>query len=601
MRLRHTLKIINWSAAAIVLAVLIIGKDRDYAWIGIALLAAVCLHFLIETVVLLKRAGYRRRLSDLSEYKEHQPYLVKDLESALASDEILEEVSIPVILSGAIAGGPEKKAPLTGKKALAYRLVAEPLEGMVKAGGQVLLVDSYWSEMSLRDATGTVPLAGPGVLDGSSLKERVFTLKNLQAELPEVAARVSDGLGVVEGKDSKGTRIALREIALFPSDRVSVYGKAERSSGSLGVTGSDTLDDPGSLLVRAAVSPASSRIPRRTVQRILFSAITLCLFAGLGIFAAKTVVAGMFAPGGVFDATRTGKVRLDLDGRPLRLTIGSAHWDLRQDDTTKGLALTSDAGDFTSSRDARVTIQSVTGSTRIIRNGDPGYPRWDGAAWLFEIRQGVTQPAASGSAAAPARTGRLYVRNLTSSPVTIRILGASGAPLMDTYWSFKCYEYAGDPRGSYLELRDKGPLLVRRDARLEITAARGSLRILPLADIAKSRPDGSWLFEILPEFIAGVGTLYVRNSTDVPIDLWLLGSDNQTLYGDSPWSFEPKEGTTENKGLHLQYQEKDIFMTGRETLKVEVHDLQTLFSATLGDIGSWKRGAWTIDMSKIAR
>lgn len=76
MRMRHTLKIINWSAAAIVLVVLIIGKEKYYAWIGIVLLAAVCLHFLIETVVLLRRTGYRRRLFDLSEYKEDRKSVV---------------------------------------------------------------------------------------------------------------------------------------------------------------------------------------------------------------------------------------------------------------------------------------------------------------------------------------------------------------------------------------------------------------------------------------------------------------------------------------------------------------------------------------------
>ncbi len=172
---------------------------------------------------------------------------------------------------------------------------------------------------------------------------------------------------------------------------------------------------------------------------------------------------------------------------------------------------------------------------------------------------------------------------------------------MDTYWSFAAYEHAGDPQGSYLELRNKGPLLVSRDARLEITASRGSLRILPLADIARPRPDGSWLLELVPELSAGSGWLYVRNSADTPVDVWLLGSDDKTLYGDSPWSFEPKEGAAENKGLHLQYQEKDIFMTGRETLRVELHDLKTLLSGTLGDIGSWRRGAWTIDLGKISR
>ena len=32
-------------------------------------------------------------------------------------------------------------------------------------------------------------------------------------------------------------------------------------------------------------------------------------------------------------------------------------------------------------------------------------------------------------------------------------------------------------------------------------------------------------------------------------------------------------------------------MTGRETLKVEMHELETLLSGTLGTIGSWRKGA----------
>ena len=101
--------------------------------------------------------------------------------------------------------------------------------------------------------------------------------------------------------------------------------------------------------------------------------------------------------------------------------------------------------------------------------------------------------------------------------------------------------------------------------------------------------------------LPGSGWLYVRNSSDAPFDLWLLGSDGKTLYGDSPWSFEPKEGATENKGLHIQYNDKDILMTGREALKLEVRELATLLTETLEDIGTWRKGAWTIDMAKIAR
>ena len=331
MRLRHTLKLITWSAAAVVLAVLIIGKDRDYAWIGIVLLAAVFLHFLIETVVLVRRRRFRRRLSDVNEFKQHQQFMVKDLEAALSSDPLLSGASIPVVLSGTVTGEAAKKAPLSMKKALAYRLVAEPLEVMAGVGGQVLLVDSWWGDMTLRDSTGSIRLAGPGVLDGSSLKERVFTMKNLLSELPDIAARVQDGLGIAQGKESSGARISLREIALFPQDEVRVYGKTERTSDGLRVSGNDTLDDPGSLLVKAAVSPASSRLPRRTIQTVVFGAVTACLFAGLCALAGATVIAGMLKPGGLFDATRTGRVRLDLDGRPFRVTIGSSHWNGSRD------------------------------------------------------------------------------------------------------------------------------------------------------------------------------------------------------------------------------------------------------------------------------
>ena len=284
MRLRHTLKIINWSAAAIVLAVLIIAREKDYAWIGIVVLAAACLHFLVETVVMLRRGRFRRLLSDLSEYKEHQQFLVKDLEATFASDVPLAGVAIPAILNGMI-GGKERKAPLSGRKAIAWRLVAEPLESVAKVGAQVLLVDSYWSDMTLKDGTRLRYPPGPRVLDGSSLTERIYTLKNLRADLPDVAARVEDGLGIVAGQEHPD-RAARNRPCFFRSR--TVYGKARQSSGRLAVSGSDRLDDADSLLVRAAVSPASTRIPRRAVRIIAFVAITVCLLAGLGVFASQT-------------------------------------------------------------------------------------------------------------------------------------------------------------------------------------------------------------------------------------------------------------------------------------------------------------------------
>ena len=129
----------------------------------------------------------------------------------------------------------------------------------------------------------------------------------------------------------------------------------------------------------------------------------------------------------------------------------------------------------------------------------------------------------------------------------------------------------------------------------------GSHRIRPLPEVARYQAAGSWLFEIVPEHLAGEGNLYVRNRSDSPLRIWLLGSDGQPLFGEDPWRFEPQEGASADKGLRLQYEDKNITMTGRETLKLEVQDLGTLYRGALERIASWRNGSWTIDLGKIGR
>lgn len=601
MRLRHTLKIINGAAAAVVLLVLIVGKDRDYAWIGVVLLAAVCLHFVIETVVLLRRGRYRRRLADTSEFKEHRPLQVKDLEAALSADALVSGVTLPVILDGTVNGDAAHEAPLSGRKALAWRLVAEPLEGMGKIGGMVLPVDSRWGAMTLRDETGEVRVDGPGVLDGSGLAERLFSVETLRSELPQLAPRILDGLGLKEGKESARARISLREIALFPKDKVRVYGQAHRAGSQTSVTGTDVLDDPGSLLVRAAVRPASSRFPHRTFQTITFALVSLVLFAGLAAFASSTLSSTMFAPGGLFDASRTGAVRLDMDGRQLRLTIADSHWPLDKGDSTQGFALPEGDTDFKASRSTHVLVQAVQPSLVELHNGDAGYPRWDRAAWVLEAASGAAgATTTAGSTPSAAHTGPLYIRNLTGSAVTLRVLRPDGSPAIDTAWTFAAYESADDPRGHYLDVTGKGALQVSQDSRVELVTRKGALRILSVADAARWGTS-SWLLELAPESLGGSGKLFVKNSGTSPVRIWLIGSDGHALYGEDPWSFEPGEGAIENKGLRLTYDDKDIVMTGRETIRIETQALSTIYDGSLERLGTWRKGSWTIDMSRAGR
>jgi hypothetical protein len=596
MRIRHVFRIINWSAAAVAVAVLIIGKDKEYPWIAVAVLAAVSLHFLIETGALYRRRRFRRRLADTKEFRENRQFAVKDLDEALSSDSTVAGVTLPVVLSGTIGSATEKKAPLSGRKAVAWRVVAEPLEGIGKVGGQVLLVDSWWPDLTLRDETGSVPLRGPGVLDGSSLVERIFSLGSLRSELPDLAPRVRDGLGITEGKEEKTLRIALREIALVPKDKVIVYGSAQRFAEGLAVFGTDTLDDPASLMVRAASRPASTRIPRRLAATAAFTVLSIALLGGTVALASSTVASGMFAPGGIFDASRTAKVSLDLDGRALRVSVGDSHWNIDQGLTTRGYALSADSKDFTAGRAAALRIQAVHPVIAMIHAGDEGYPRWDGTAWVMET--GSAAPAGASSAAPDqSHSGPLYVRNLTATAVTVRVLKSDRTPLSDTSWSFASYEAASDPRGLYLETSGR-PLKVSGSERVEITTKKGYLRILPVSAVGKWGTSSSWLLEIVPEFLAGAGNLWVKNSGDLPVRIWIIGADGSPLFGDEPWTFEPKEGAGENRGLRLQFNDKYILMTGRESIKVETQQLTTVYEGPLERLAAWKGGSWSVDVSR---
>jgi hypothetical protein len=180
------------------------------------------------------------------------------------------------------------------------------------------------------------------------------------------------------------------------------------------------------------------------------------------------------------------------------------------------------------------------------------------------------------------------------------VLHPDDTPVVDTTWEFAAYESADDPRGHYLNITDKGALTVPQDARIELITKKGSHRILTLASVARWGTT-SWLIELVPEYLAGAGNIFVKNSGDLPVRIWLFGADGHALYGDDPWTFEPKEGASENKGLRLTYEDKNIVMTGRETVKIERENLTKVYEGPLERLGTWKKRAWTVDVSKALR
>jgi hypothetical protein len=223
--------------------------------------------------------------------------------------------------------------------------------------------------------------------------------------------------------------------------------------------------------------------------------------------------------------------------------------------------------------------------------GDPGYPAWDGADWVFEPE------AVTAEAAKPAgRPGPMAVRNLSDQRVVIRLLDPAGAARGGWEWTFIARAWAGNPTGSTIVIDNK-PWEVRPDDRLELTSAQGFRHILPLSGTARF-DQGTWRLDILPNMLAGTGPLRVRNPHAQTLRVWLFDSAGGTPYGRNPWTFDPKEGSTSNKGLALQLDSENIKFSGRETVRYGWVIPKTLLKGRLDRVAAWKDGHWTIDLRK---
>ncbi len=613
MRVKSALKLANAVAAAAGLA--LAASAKDFALIPFVLVFAAALHLLIDAGALLRRSRYARRLGDLGEFSSHRAYAIKDLEEALAGASLAGEshagladageaggagaIRLPALVEGEMGARRGRRSPLSGDECLAWRLEAELLEGLAGVPGPTQTVDAYWGSLVLSDGTGSIALGNRGILDSGGWLEKSLGLSSLRAELPELADRTIELLGLSGDKRALSARILLREVSLRAGDRVRAYGQASlqepggKPEGRLLLEGSDVLDDPGSLLVRAAKEAASSRMPRARGRALALGLAGIVLAAGALGLALGPLEKSLARPGGFLDPSRRGPVTLDLDGGASRVVIADKSWDFEAGDARKGVKLFSDEVSFVAARDAKVAVYDLSLKEESLEGGDEGYPRWDGSAWIFEPgRTEAAKPAAAGG------RGRLYIRNLSKEKVGIHILGP-GAP--DANWSFKPLEAADDATGHYLSYSAGGEPSVDGATRIELSRKDGSRRVLVVGRSALWRASGSWLLALAPELLGGSGKLYVANRGDRPLRIWIIGADGSPLYGSKPWYFEAKEGATENRGLSLQNGDTDIAFTGREGLRLAYVNLKPRFAGSLEQTARRSGAGWTLDTAKPAR
>ncbi len=590
MRLGKVIKVAYWIAAALMLF-LVVVLEKNPRWLIIIASMAFAFAMALESTLLFRKASFQSRFKNLDEYAAHQRYSVADLKSAMASGGMLDGLSIQASLSGIAEGNAKKKAPLSDKDCLAYRIEAEVMEGLWKEAGQTHIVESYWGTLNLQDATGSVQLRGPGILDTSGVLEKIVSLSGIKASYPALSDSLKTILGIFEEKEAKKTRIKLREIILVPEEKIVVYGIAESGKNGLALSGSDEVNDKDSLFIRSERKPASSRFGKKIPQAVFMAALALAsLSLGLG-FAVKI----LSKPGAILDFSQTGKIVVQPEGKTFRLRRGEQYWDFKPGETRDLVELYHNEELFTVDKSTVLKLEKIVSVRKTLRNGDPEYPRWDGQQWLLTLDK---TPAIPEKPATTGGEGRLYIRNITDKTFTMRVLQPDRGVSITTIWTFNPLEGADNPLGQWLNRKETGAVLVKADNFVELITKTGAKRILRVGNAASWQDKKSWLLDVVPELLAGSGVVYAKNQGDILANIRILGADGKPMYGDSPWVFEPKEGVDKNLGLALQSQDKDITISGREDFIVDYVEFVTVTEAVLKELAVFKDGAWTLAAGK---
>ncbi|HAW85138.1 MAG: hypothetical protein A2087_06365 [Spirochaetes bacterium GWD1_61_31] len=598
MRLDKVFKFISVAAGATAF-VLVLILDMGWIWLLAVLAFTLAARFAIEAVLLLVRRFEAQRLHDLSEYSANQLFGIGDLKAAMAPDGMLQGVPMPVMIKAVCSGSAESAAPLSGRPGLAWRVEAELLEGLLRAAGATRTLQQYWPALQLVEGQDSLPVSDIGLLDGTISAERVLTYPQFRKEFSQLASCLPEAFGFDDDKGLAGLRLRLREIILPVDERVTAYGIAEERRGEVVLTGSDEPEDAESLLLRVDRKPASDRRNRRLPQALLMAALALlCALPGLLI-----VNAELTKPGAVLDRSHSGPIWVQPQGREFRVKFPDGAWYFDGSEGQTEMVLLDGEENYLTSRAVAVQVERIERLQRVFRNGEAGYPRWDGRQWLLSIGDlDVPMPVltVAGSGTAPAGVkGRLYFRNLSDSLLAVKVIDPEGE-YVQANWNYDPFDGSASLSGTYLNITDKGPLLVGGNHTIEVSSMTGARRLHRVAAVATWSHDlAAWQVDLVPELLAGSGEIYVKNSGAWLVEIRLYGIDGNPLYGDSPWEFAAGEGTDKNLGLSLSHADQSIVFTGREELRIEFLHNVTVAEGALEELAEWRDRSWWLDIDSV--
>jgi hypothetical protein len=595
MRARSLLKIANVITVFFTVITLILIGEDDVRGLLPLVAAGFLVHTGVDAFIALKRRKRLARTADISEFSMHQLYKAADLEAALQEARGGARIALPVILEGAIKGEARRNAPLSGKPALAWHVEAFPRDGFTRSfeDAEGIEIEHAWEPFGIEDETGTQAIEGPGIIDGSWLTERVFSIETLRSEMPRWAALIEDKMGL---KLKPRARFLVREKALCPEDPVRVYGTARKGKSDVKVSGNSVLDDPGSLLVRSLEMAASQKARRESGRERL--AIAFFILSALA-FAASIAIhpdVGLLGPGGIFDAERRGTVLVDEAGRELRLEIDGLSWSFEQGESASGQPLSDgNDGSFSARAESIARVYALEANPSGIAPGEPGYPVWQGSFWSMRISDQAPQPRER----ARGGKGRLYCRNLVDAELRLKLYSPEGLPLYEaSAWTYEALEHSNKQWGSYLVFGEK-PAPVTGEDIVELWNVDGSTTRWRIDEAARWE-DGAWALDLTHSLLAAKGPLRASNAASRAVRLWIVNPDGSYPFGSAPWELEAGAGTEGAHGLNLQSSNRDISFTGKEIIRYGFIEARLITEGRLVDLGRYSRGSWILDLKALA-
>lgn len=511
---------------------------------------------------------------DLHEFDDHIRQGPGSIGEFFASEAPGSDYYLPVAVHGKAVCAAPLTSPVSGRPAVAWRLVvatAGARKGRRHEAQHSSPAVLRWVPFSLEDGEKGLAVIDRPIIHGRSRVEEVYSPSRFQGLPASLRELISECLGSA-GISWAGKSLLVREERIEPGTWVTAYGIARKPGEEPVLTGSDSVDDPGSLYVtdvapderRRRIEAIRSRMASR--RRAFRPAAGLLILASVAFLILPVVLKEDPRVGPAAYRDLTEDLQFEISGFQDE-EQGTITWNLSP--TTGGDTefLLHDGEPVSVSPESHIVVRRIDHEEGAYTLG-VGPARWEGDAFEFILPAGFP-PKAQG----PVRAGGLLVQNASNRTVELAVFDARGSLLGST----RTMGPTGD--GSV----DLG-LVLEEGSRIELSVAGVRVRRFLTGRSREpvwSEEDGGqgYVLSIDDGSLAPRrGRLFMKNPTDFGFRVEILNPDGTRRY-DTTWVYRPGEDMDRTRGSFLSFQgeavtvlEGDIVRLGRRSEPTTIYE-----------------------------